>query len=375
VHDYYAINPAYGSPADLLALVQAAHALGIYVILDEELNETSWDNGLITTNPQYYVHTDGNPDNSSSIAGALSLPDVAQLNYTTTQYGLQSYMASMLESWLTTYGIDGFRFLTADVTQDGTPTIPASFWQNLQTELVKVNPNVLMWADEEDPVLAGAPFALDYGWLLRGGEAGQTGGAGLQQVANGADAGEIQTAWEGGASGYAAVLHTNFLENWDLGEDLEVYGGAPNTMAAATFDFTIDGVPMLWNGEEVGNDTAAADKMNAIDWQAPNAAAFTAFYTSLVALRNHHPALQQGTVTWIPNSAPGQVVSYTRSTANETLLVVISFASQAISGTVTPATSNGWTDVSPTGSPGGKTHAPPPSLALAPYDFAVFLAQ
>ena len=93
------------------------------------------------------------------------------------------------------------------------------------------------------------------------------------------------------------------MQNWDQDEDLKVYGGAPNTMAAAVFDFTIDGIPMLFNGEEVGNDNSNVNPHTVIDWSSPNAATFQPFYKSLLALRNSSSALQQGTVTWIRTRA------------------------------------------------------------------------
>ena len=82
VHDYSAVNPDYGSHADLQDLVAAAHKRGIKVILDEVLNHTAWDNALITQHPEYYVHSDGDPKNPApSIQMAFTYADVAQLNY------------------------------------------------------------------------------------------------------------------------------------------------------------------------------------------------------------------------------------------------------------------------------------------------------
>ena len=46
VHDYYALNPQYGTPQDFRVLVNTAHGLGLKVILDEVLNHTAWDNPL-----------------------------------------------------------------------------------------------------------------------------------------------------------------------------------------------------------------------------------------------------------------------------------------------------------------------------------------
>jgi glycosidase len=162
------------------------------------------------------------------------------------------------------------------------------------------------------------------------------------------------------------------LQDWDLDEDLTLYGGAPHTMAAATFNFTIDGIPMLFNGEEVGNDRSGVNTHTPIDWTGPNAASFAPFYASLLALRNGNPALQQGAVEWITNSAPDSVVSYTRRNSDSTFLVVINFGSGAVGGTLTGLDSGQWTDVSPVGSPGGTSHVQPPAFSLAAYDFAVF---
>ena len=72
-HDYYAVNPNYGTGADLTTLVNTAHSLGMKVILDEVLNDTSWDNALTTEHPEYYLHSDGNPDNPNSEEEAFHL--------------------------------------------------------------------------------------------------------------------------------------------------------------------------------------------------------------------------------------------------------------------------------------------------------------
>ena len=220
--------------------------------------------------------------------------------------------------------------------------------------------------------LADAPFELDYGWQLQG----LYGAGGLQQVATGGNADLLAQAWQSQKNGYPAEMkHMTLLQDWDLDEDLNLYGGAANTMAAATFDFTIDGLPLLFNGEEVGNDKSGVNTHTAIDWNGPNAATFAPFYKSLLALRNANTALQQGSVAWIDNTAEAQVVSYVRSDASATFLVAINFSGATVVGTLSAPAAAGWTDVSPQGSPGGAAHAPPPAFSLKAYDFAVFRAH
>ena len=382
VKDYGAVDPGLGTSQDLVDLVQKAHGLGLRVILDEVLNHTSWDNALLGQHPEYYLHCDGNRTNPGSIEiGAGFFKDVAQLDYVTQpDLGLRPYITHMLLSWIATYDVDGFRFDTADDPYGANRLIPLDFWKSLRSALLAAKPGLILLGEEEDPDLAQTAFDIDYGWHLDGIYTPPAGG--LQQVAgSGASstypASLLEQGWTYQKTGYpATMLHLSLLQDWDLDDDLKLYGGVAGTMAAAVFDFTIDGVPMIFNGEEVGNDTGGVNTRTKIDWNGPNAATMTPFYASLVALRNAHTALQQGTVSWLSNSASGQVVSYTRANAGETFLVLINFSDGPVTGTVSSLPSaNGWQDESPAGSPGGTSHVTPPSFSLVAHDFAVFEAK
>lgn len=365
VHDYYAVNSSYGTSADLTNLINTAHSLGMKVILDEVLNHTSWDNALTTQHPEYYRHSDGNPYNVASEEEAFNFADVAQLDYSNQSLGLWTYMDNMLNYWLTTYNVDGFRFDTADDPPGDGRNIPQAFWQQLRTTLEATRSDILMLGEEEDAELALAPFELDYGWNLQ---------SAVQQATNsGNSATGLQSTWQNQESGWpAGMLHMSLTQDWDLGDDLQIYGGVPNTLDAAVFNYTIDGIPLLFNGEEVGNSASGVNTHTAINWSSSNASTFTPFYTQLIALRNANPALQQGTVTWETNSASAQVATYLRSIGSAQFLIEINFSNSNISGTVDVPAGNSWTDVTPSGSPGGKNHAQPGTLALQPYDFAIF---
>ncbi len=47
VRDYYGVNPEFGTLDDLKHFVAAAHAAGMYVIIDWVANHTAWDNPLV----------------------------------------------------------------------------------------------------------------------------------------------------------------------------------------------------------------------------------------------------------------------------------------------------------------------------------------
>src|SRR5579859_1182978 len=53
VRDYYAINPDYGTEADLKRLVAEAHKRDQKVIIDIVANHTAWDSVLMQ-HPEYY---------------------------------------------------------------------------------------------------------------------------------------------------------------------------------------------------------------------------------------------------------------------------------------------------------------------------------
>lgn len=382
VTDYKAIDPLYGTDADLIKLVQTAHGLGMQVILDEVLNHAAWDNALLTTHPEYFAHTDGNASNPSSIK-ASDFPDAAQLDYSNSSNGLAAYMEDMLLYWVKTFDIDGFRFDTADNPYGSARRIPLDFWKELRGKLLAQKPGLFMFGESEDPEMVGVVFDADYGWKVWGKYT-----PGLKQVAGGPpDSSDgcgscpamatmkaaLAVQAPGSMTGFLPTTrHVTLLQDYDAALDFTIFGGIPNTMAAATFDFTFTGIPMVWAGEEVGNDKSDFNNHIPINWNAANAAAIGAFYKSLIALRNSSPTLQKGDFAWIDNSAADHVVSFARTDSSAKFIVEINFSSSDVSGTLSSPPSGTFTDVSPTGSPGGTSHTAPPSFSLKGWDFAVF---
>ncbi|RYF10413.1 MAG: hypothetical protein EOO40_05200, partial [Deltaproteobacteria bacterium] len=282
VADYYGIAANLGTAADFTALVDRAHALGMQVILDVVLNHTAWTNPLVNQHPEYYVHTDGNAGNSSSIAQAFTYADVAQLDYKTPGNGLFEYMNTMLQWWMATHHVDGFRFDSADNPAGAGRMIPAPVWAALGNALTAINPNVILLGEEQSPDLALKPFNLDYGWSLNSAVAAAT--------ANQSAAG-IRTAQLNLKANFpTGALHTSIMQNWDMDADLQRYHGADGTLAAAIFNYTSDGVPLLFAGEEVGNDNSSNNTRTVVNWNAPLSQRFTSFYAALGALRRSHAA-------------------------------------------------------------------------------------
>ncbi|HKP72484.1 MAG TPA: alpha-amylase family glycosyl hydrolase [Pyrinomonadaceae bacterium] len=367
VRDYYAVNPDYGRKEDLKRLVAEAHRRGLKVIIDIVANHTSWDSVMMKT-PAFYTH---------DAAGKIIPPvadwaDVADLNYDNPQ--LRTYMIDMLKFWLREYDLDGFRCDVAGM-------IPTDFWEQARAELEKVKPDIFMLAEWHEPDLAVKAFDADYSWPLH---------SALTEVLMGsAQAAALRAAWEDEHAKWPrGSLHMRFSDNHDERRAIARFGERA-ALAASALVFTLDGVPMLYNGMEVG-DTAESGSPALFEkipvfWQiAERRPEFPRFYKQMIALRRTSNALRRGSVEWLRNSDETRVVTYLRRAGDEEMLVAINLSNRPFVGFVEAAGVAGFADVTPDVAPPLPPDAPAPertarartvglpTLALDAWGYRVF---
>jgi len=128
--------------------------------------------------------------------------------------------------------------------------------------------------------------------------------------------------------------------------------GEPAALAASAFVFTLDGVPLLYNGMEVGDTTesgapALFEKLPVFWPIAERRPEFPRFYKQMIALRRASSALRRGSLEWLRNSDDSRLVTYLRRTADEEVLVAINFSNRPFSGSVEAPGGGGFTDVTP----------------------------
>ena len=131
--------------------------------------------------------------------------------------------------------------------------------------------------------------------------------------------------------------------------------GEKGALAAQALAFTLDGVPMLYNGMEAGDTTesgtpALFEKLP-IFWQfAERRQEFPKFYSGMIALRKSSLALRRGELKWIRNSDESRVLTFTRRSDSEEVFVTINmsgsplFVNVDVSGTfgeITPNVTSG----------------------------------
>ena len=304
VRDYLAVNPEYGTRDDFKSLVAQAHALGMYVIIDWVANHTAWDNPLTIEHPDWY---------SRDAAGKFTPPvpdwaDVIDLNYDSQD--LRRYMIDAMKSWVAECGIDGFRCDVAEM-------VPLDFWVAARAELEQVKP-VFMLAEGEAAALHERAFDATYGWQLF---------RLMREISEGAaSAVDIWAYLDGDGAAYAADAYrmyftSNHDENSWNGTAYEMFGDGAR--AFAVLAATLDGIPMVYSGQEAGlkHRLAFFDK-DSIAWADDE---FAGLYATLLNLKQANRALWNGdsggAVERVKTSNDGAVFAFVRKRGDDRVLV------------------------------------------------------
>jgi cyclomaltodextrinase / maltogenic alpha-amylase / neopullulanase len=327
VQDYYAINPEFGSLADFKSVVTTIHQNGLKIIIDLVANHTSWDNPMLKEHPEWYTHD----ASGKIISPSPDWTDVADLNYDNQE--LRKYMITMMKYWVRDIGIDGYRCDVAEL-------VPTDFWETAVKELETIKP-VLMLSEGTLPQHHLKAFDLTYSWNVYDV---------LEKVIGGSTPATIFHALLKTEScqfpqgSLRMRFNTNHDKNaWD-GPAVEKFT-SQGAKVTAVLAFTYPGVPLMYNGEEAGNNKKLGlfEKTD-IDWSKNSD--FRIVYEKLSLLRKLHPAVVSGSYLAVQNSDSNHVLSFIRIKEKDSVLVVLNFGSTNIKvAIVLPSNSNSiWKD-------------------------------
>ena len=306
VRDYYAIDPSFGTAEDLKRLVTQAHGLGMRVIIDIVANHAAWDS-VMMEHPEFWRH---GPD-GSIVSPTPDWEDVAALDYGSR--ALRDYMIAMLEYWIREFDLDGFRCDMAGL-------IPTDFWNEARAALERVKPGLFMLAEWHSADLLVEAFDAGYAWPLH---------STLNAVfMDGSSAVRLRDVWfEEWAALPEGALELRFTDNHDEKRAIARFGERA-ALAASVLMFMLDGIPLLYNGQEVGDTTesgapALFEHMPIFWGIEARRTEFRPFYKELIALRKTHRALQQGEVVWLDGQDPDRVLRFERRDHDERFSVAI----------------------------------------------------
>ncbi len=316
IKDYYAVDPHYGTVDDFKRLVAQAHRRNMKVIMDLVANHTAWDS-VMMEHPEFY---------KQNAQGKILPPvpewtDVAGLNYANPK--LREYMITMMLYWVRTCDVDGFRCDVASM-------VPTDFWEAARAQLERVKPDIALLAEASQPDLLVKAFDMDYAWPLM---------ATLNDVLiKGAPASNLRASWEQSQRQFPRdALHMRVTDDHDEPRAISRFG-LRGALAASALMFTLDGVPLLYNGMEVGDatesgDPALFDKLP-IFWSPKERPPLRRIYRDLIRLRKENAPLRSGRVLWLHNSNEGSLVSFKRAGEGTEFVVVINFSNRPLNGQV-----------------------------------------
>ena len=319
IKDYYAIDPEYGSEADLKALVASAHRHGLKLMMDVVFYHTAPDS-VMMQHPDYYMH---------DAAGAVLLGNWKLPRPDFDNPALRRYLIDSLAHWVKTAGVDGFR---CDVSAG----IPLDFWEQARGELDKLNPELILLAESDLPAEQVKAFDISYNF----GHYDALAAA----MRDGAPASRVRENWEKKHAAFpAGARFLHLSDNHDRDRAVVVFGDK-GSLAAAVLNFTLDGIPFLYNGQEVADATPTDHQAHVpIRWEIDDASGRPnsvrgaqlrriEFYQKLFALRGREPAIHRGDLAWVENNRPDSVLSFVRRRGADQILVVVNLSNRIATG-------------------------------------------
>ncbi len=322
IKDFFRIDEEYGNDEDLLAFVRKAHNLGLKVMLDLVYLHCGPQAVFIEDQPDFVKR---NPD-GSVLYGPWNFP---LINFEST--GLREYLWRNMTYFVERFDVDGYR---CDVG-DG---VPLDFWEEGRRRLEALKPEIVLLNEGTRPdyLLTAFDINYDFKWsaLL------------LKCFKGESTAADLIAYWReqneklpvGGRCLKAIDNHDIANDSYD--DRIETVLGGKAVEAALLVNFTLDGIPFLYNGYEVADTVRHSiygnrfyGKNMFIDWTGAltnRGKSRLTFMQSLTRLRHTQMALAGGAVAWLDHDQPEKVLAFTRTRDDEKLLVVVNCADQPL---------------------------------------------
>jgi glycosidase len=345
VHDYFTVSSEYGDLNKLRQLTDAAHERGMAVILDWVANHTAWDHPWIV-NPSWYTQ-DAN--------GAIIMPpgtnwaDVADLNYANTD--MRAAMIDAMRYWILQANVDGYRCDYAD-------GVPYDFWLEAISDLRSIsNRELIMLAEGDRFDHYDAGFDMTFAWDYY---------TGLKNVFAGQQAFTLNAV---SSNEYAAVpdgrhklrFTTNHDQSaWEAAPPA-LYGGIEGATAATVAMTFMQGVPLIYTGQETGRSTTTPFFSNSpIDWNAN--ASMVNEYRALYSVYAESEAARRGAIEMY---SANDALVFERIFDGEHLLVIVNVRNSLVTVPMPSILQNtAWTEATT-----GATEFIGTNMALMPYQY------
>lgn len=327
--DHYRVDPRQGDLQTMKELVEKAHEKGLKVVMDIALNHTAWEHPWRNdpAKRSWFHHngniTDWEDPHQLENFDVLWLPDLAQENPE-----VERTLIDVGKFWIDQTGIDGFRL-------DAVKHVGRPFWQKFTAAMHEhAGPDFLILGEDlhgsADHVARyqheGMQGMLDFPLYFSIRDTIGRGGS-MRYLAD-------RLAEENGKFDSTRMLGL-FLDNHDVNRFLFDAGanGREKLKLALAFAFTINRIPTMYQGTELGMDgahevdspTKMPDNRKFMEWgKDPE---LTAYFATLSRLRQSTPALRQG--GYLEMWKDDQVFAYARVARDSSAMVVLNGSGDA----------------------------------------------
>lgn len=304
--DYTSINSEFGTEQEFIAVVRAAHKLGMKVIIDWVANHTGQDHVWTISNPNFYIQ-----DDHGNFTERNGWSDVIDLNYDNQQ--LRTAMIDAMRYWVDTAGIDGFRCDMAHL-------VPLDFWIEARQALDAVKP--LYWLAECEDTRYFEAFDTTYAWAFM-----HVSGSihrhepNLNPVLE-----QLKLYASEGPNTQKLFFTSNHDENSWNGTEYEKYG--VTAKAWAVFTATWGGLPLVYSGQEIPNHKRLSFfEKDELDWSLQTKQpAVHGFYKALFSLRAQNDAMVLGQPEMLQTPYPNSIIAFIKKHQNNIVLVLLNIS-------------------------------------------------
>lgn len=336
IKDFRKIDPEFGTEKDLREFVAKAHELNLKILLDVVLYHTG-PTCVLMKDPSFYKR-----DENGNIR--QNLWNFLVLDYSNPE--LRSYMTETLAYWIKKFDIDGYR---CDVSFG----VPLDFWEESRLVLEKIKPDIAMLAESShNPIEQYKAFDASYSFPWYD--------TMVRVMTQSAPASDLKAIWkklqtptdyiqlpEDSLTLFSLTPNNYFpgyikgsrfircSDNHDLNRAWVVFG-EKGSRAIDVLNFTIDGIPFIYNGQEIG-DATPQDLFAywpKIRWEAKTLPAQKEqinWYKKLIQMRKKEPVFVNGETIWLENDRPESVLAFKRQNASTSIISVINFSNREIS--------------------------------------------
>ncbi|EIQ00463.1 glycosidase [Opitutaceae bacterium TAV1] len=328
--DFYRIDPEYGTENDLRDFVRHAHQLGLKVILDLVFLHCGPNAVFLEKHPDFVQRWKDD--------GSIKTNEWNFLLLNFDNADLREYLFKNMEDFITAFDVDGYRC-------DMAGEIPLDFWENARRRIDALKPDLFMLSETEGrPKEQRLAFDAGYGAAFSHKL--------VEVIENKSTASDLRKVIDKQDTDAPGGRRLRSFDNHDIANNHmdsrpERHCPPEATNCAMALCFSLEGIPFLYNGQEVADGNRHSiwsnrehGHNNIVDWSNALTAKGRermAFVRTLIALRKGSAALAVGTRQWLENDQSRTVLSFIRIEENDTILAVFNLSASPLTVTVKAA--------------------------------------